>query len=234
MRTLLWLIVGAGSCGIWAQQAPRSTPKRPHPVWFSSRLKASTQAELGRRLNSPFPEGAEHPAGVNNCAEWLAKGTGAVGGEAAGPDAQAQKTSLAECLVLRALRDATAARLSSVADLKWDEGALAVLPPELAINVSDESIGAAKAASVRGQSWAELDRGAAASAGGQDQILVKGDGFSEKLILWGRGDFDRDGRQDLLVQTLDTLTEGSYRNIRLFVLTRKTAKARLSVVKELL
>ena len=41
-------------------------------------------------------------------------------------------------------------------------------------------------------------------------------------------------RQDLLVQTLDTLTEGTYRNTRLFVLTRKNSKSRLSVVKQLL
>ena len=75
---------------------------------------------------------------------------------------------------------------------------------------------------------------ATATVSGPDQLLVKGKGFTERLILWGRGDLDQDGREDLLVQTLDTLTEGTYRNTRLFVLTRKSPTAPLSVVKQLL
>ena len=73
-----------------------------------------------------------------------------------------------------------------------------------------------------------------ASAKGADRIIVSGKEFREQLILWGRGDFNGDGNEDLLVQSLDTLTEGTYRNTRLFVLTRKSADAALSVVRELL
>jgi len=95
-------------------------------------------------------------------------------------------------------------------------------------NVSDESVNKAKAASARGRSWPDEDPTAKAVTARSDEIVVTGTGFKETLVLWGRGDFDGDGRQDLLVETRDTLTEGTYRNLRLFVLSRETPTARLS------
>ena len=44
-------------------------------------------------------------------------------------------------------------------------------------------------------------------------------GAEQSLALLGRGDINRDGEQDLLVTLQDTLTGGSYVNLRLFVLT---------------
>jgi hypothetical protein len=226
MRTAFWLLVAAAVSGLGADHS--------YPVQLSSRLDVSSQAELGRRMSTAFAEGTAHPAGVNNCSELLAKGREALSAPASGPDAQAQKSTLANCLVYRALRDAGGAHWSHVADLKWDESVLPLLPPQLAINVSKESILAAKVASARGGRWVDNDRAAIAAVSGPDQILVTGKGFTERLILWGRGDFNHDRTEDLLVQTLDTLTEGTYRNTRLFVLTRHTATGRLSVVKQLL
>ena len=43
-----------------------------------------------------------------------------------------------------------------------------------------------------------------------------------------------DSVQDLLVQTVDWMSQGGYRNTRLFVLTRKNAESKLSVAKQLL
>jgi hypothetical protein len=118
--------------------------------------------------------------------------------------------------------------------LKWDGSVLPLLPPQLAINVSDESIRAAEAAAKANKSWANTDKTASASADAPDRVIVRGDGFIVRLILWGRGDLNGDGVQDLLVQTLDTLTGGAYRYTRLFILTRKSADGKLSVVRELL
>jgi hypothetical protein len=164
-----------------------------------------------------------HPKGVNNCSQLLS--IASMPAASAGQDTQATRIN---CLALRELSSARPARSSHVADLKWNARVLSLLPAELAINVSDEAIHKA-----RGKAWTDLDRTASASESGADQIVVKGEGFTESLILLGRGDFDDSGSQDLLVKTLDTLTGGTYRNIRLFVLGRKTATARLRVVREL-
>ena len=130
------------------------------------------------------------------------------------PEIGARRSTMAKCLVLDALGHAKPARSSYVRDVSWDEHVLPLLPPQLAITVSDESERAANEAASRGQNWREFDPAVAASSKGPDQIVVTGDGFIERLILWGRGDFSGDGSQDLLVQTLDTLTEGTYRSTR--------------------
>ena len=141
---------------------------------------------------------------------------------------------MAGCLVLRELRYANRARVSYVRDLKWDEGVLPLLPAQLAITVSTDSERAVTAAVNRGQSWLEFDQTASATPKGPQAIVVTGTGFRQQLILWGRADFNKDGTEDLLVQSLDTLTEGTYRSTRLFVITRKTATGRLVLVRSLL
>ena len=235
-RTVVGMILfWAGLSGLGAQTPEASgPPKDAYPVQLSSKLDVSSQAELGKRMNAAFAEGVAHPAGVHNCSELLGRARYRIFAGAIGPDAQARRSTLANCLIFQKLRGAAASRSSYAADLKWDERVMPLLPPELAINVSSESVRAAKAASARGRKWVDLDRDATVTVSGPDQLLVKGNGFTERLILWGRGDLDQDGREDLLVQTLDTLTEGTYRNTRLFVLTRKSPTAPLSVVKQLL
>jgi hypothetical protein len=123
---------------------------------------------------------------------------------------------------------------SFVADLKWDERILPLLPPQLAISVSGENVRAAEAAAVAGKSWADVDPTVTATLDGMDRVTVKGNASIVRLILWGRGDFTGDGVEDLLVQTLDTLPGGTYRYTRLFILTRRTADGKLTVVRKLL
>jgi hypothetical protein len=144
-------------------------------------------------------------------------------------------STLVDCLVFSELRGALPAHSSFLRELKWDEQVLRLLPPQLAISVSAESKRAAETAANQGRNWQDVDPSVAASAGskGPEEIVVTGNGFSERLILWGRGDFDGDGIEDLLVQSFDTLTEGTYRNTRLFVLTRRSAGGHFSLVRSL-
>jgi len=240
LRPLLMLGVVVIFSPVLRSHDAQPTPSRKpgYAVQYSSRLNLSSASEIDQRLDAPFAEGTAHPAGVDSCTQLLAKCGPALPGNCASRsssgsdrDLQAQKSTLVDCLILRELQHATPATSSHVVELKWDEHILPLLPPQLAINVSAESIRKAKAAATRGQSWPDFDKSAAASTDGPDQIVVQGDGFLERLILWGRGDFNGDGIEDLLVQSLDTLTKGTYRNTRLFILTRKTPRGKLSVVR---
>jgi hypothetical protein len=224
-----------------SQAAPPAEAHKPgYPVQYGSRLNLSSATEIDQRLQASFAEGVAHPAGVENCSQLLAKcepGSAKNCAEGSSPsdrDVQAQKSILVDCFILQELRHATPSTVSHVAELSWDEHILPLLPPQLAINVSQEMLAKARAAAARGESWPDFDKTATAAADGEDQIVVQGNGFVERLILWGRGDFNGDGTEDLLVQSLDTLTGGSYRNTRLFILTRKTPHGKLTVVKTLL
>ncbi len=220
--------------------APKAVRKPGYPVQYSPRLNLSSATEIDQSLKSAFTEGIAHPAGVDNCGQLLDKcgsfSQGDCGGQsssASDRDVQAQKSTTVSCLILWEMRHATPSTTSHVAKLKWDEHILPLLPPQLAINVSDESLGKAKLAATRGEGWPDFDKSVTASNDGPDQIVVQGDGFVERVILWGRGDLNGDGIQDLLVQSLDTLAGGSYRNTRLFILTRKTPGGKLTVVRVL-
>jgi len=206
-----------------------------YPVQYSSRLSVSSAAEISPKLQAPFTEGTAHPTGIGNCVQLLAAckhGThGCAASSASGRDLLAQRSTLADCTVLEELRNAKPANRSFLAELKWDEHILQLLPPQLSITVSEEAGRRAEAAAERGQSWPKFDTTVKAEAAGSDQVGVRGNGFVQRLILWGRGDFNGDGFEDLLVQSLDTLTEGTYRNTRLFILTRKTAHGKLSLVR---
>jgi hypothetical protein len=236
MRTLpLLSVLAAASCALTPQDTQKSSGQQSgdYAVQLSSRLNVSSQSDLDQRLQAAFSDGTAHPAGVRNCVEMLALGARGAG-STAGRDYLEQRSTLVECTIFQQLRRAAPARSSFVAALKWDGGILPLLPPQLAINVSNENTRAAEAAAAAGRSWADTDKTASASVDAPDRVIVKGDAFIVRLILWGRGDLNGDGVQDLLVQTLDTLTEGTFRNTRLFILTRRSADGRLSVVRQLL
>jgi hypothetical protein len=228
-------MLAAASCAQSPQQTSGNSAGQSltYAVQLSSRLNASSQSDLDQQLSAPFTNGTAHPADVRNCVEMLAPGPRGAG-STAGPDYLQERATLVQCTILQELRGAKPVSSSFVATLKWDDSILPLLPPQLAVNVSNENIRAAEAAAKANKSWADIDKTATASANGPDSVMVKGEGYIVRLILWGRGGLNGDGAQDLLVQTLDTLTEGTYRYTRLFILTRTSADGKLTVVRQLL
>lgn len=235
-RALTFALLLMSAALAWPQDAARGKDRSAsYPVQYSSRLNLSSGAEISERLRAPFTEGTAHPNGIDNCVQLLAsckpRSRDCAASSGSDRDLLAQRSTLADCTVLEQLQKARPATRSFLAELKWDERVLPLLPPQLSISVSDEARRKADMAAQRGQSWARFDASVKAEAKGADQIEVRGDGFSQQLVLWGRGDFNGDGLEELLVQSLDALTEGTYRNTRLFILTRKTARGRLSLVR---
>ncbi len=212
-----------------------STGAASYPVLYGAQLKVSSRQQLEQRLHAPFVEGTAHPAGISNCVQLLDRRRQSSQSQASDREIQAERSTLVDCMILDQLWRAKPARSSYLSDLAWNEHVLSSLPPQLAITVSTESERAVDAAAAQGKNWPTFDPSvtAAPSSKGPDQIVVTGNGFSEQLILWGRGDFNGDGIEDLLVQSLDTLTQGTYRNTRLFVLTRRAANGQLSLVRSL-
>jgi hypothetical protein len=61
---------------------------------------------------------------------------------------------------------------------------------------------------------------------------AEGKDWRTDVEILGRGDFDSDGRADLLVKTVSTGSEGSWCEIRLRLLTRRRPDGPLAVTRE--
>jgi len=227
--------IRAGACFLAASLVllPAQDRGASIAVSYSDRLHVSSRPELDRRLRAPFLNGTAHPNGVSNCTQWLDL-PGTRGNQASDRLVPAQRSTLAECLVLRELSRALPARSSYLRQLQWDAGVLPLLPPQLAINASPFSRQGAAGAARQGRNWLTFDPSVTATVHAPDTILVSGQGFRTQLILWGRGAFDPSRTEELLVQSLDTLTEGTYRNTRLFILARRSPTGPLVLVRSLL
>lgn len=58
-------------------------------------------------------------------------------------------------------------------------------------------------------------------------------GAEQRVRLVGRGDFDGDGIEDMLLSSSDAAIGGSYRAVRMFVLTRRQPGGNVELVREL-
>lgn len=221
-------------CGPQASPGPPSTTSQTVNVTYNLRLKVKSKADLQLRLARPFQVGMAHPRGVNTCREFLAsvKSKEAILPSLSGPEL----STLADCMVIGALFSAVPPRVSRFQDLAWSPTVLSLLPPGLAIAVSKEAEKAAETADQDGKTWKEFDASIEADedSKGPDEIVVSGSGFVQRLVLWGRGDFTGQGNDELLVESYDALTEGTYRNVRVFLLGRDTNEGGLRIVTILL
>lgn len=202
------------------------------PIEYGSRLQVTSRAGLETLFHAPFGR-ATAPAGIKNCSELIANHS--LEHQAKGNiEFQAQQSTRARCLVMDQLRRAKPSRVSFVHGLALDAALLKILPPQVTITASDEMARKAAAAAANGKSYLDFDPSANATAKGPDELAINGEGFTQTLILWGTGDFTGDGVEDLLVQSSDAFTEGTYKAIRLFMLTRRAATGMLTVVRELI
>ena len=139
----------------------------------------------------------------------------------------------AECHALQALGEATPAQRTHLARFTLDSQALGILPPNLALSISNDELRAVEIASAKGLTWPEYEHISSATAEREHALRVNGDGWGSRVEIYGwNADFDADGFEDLLVKVHGWLTEGSYETIRLLLLTRTREGGRLDLVKE--
>jgi hypothetical protein len=138
----------------------------------------------------------------------------------------------ADCYALRALQQAVPAQHTYLSDFHLNEQAVNYLPPDLGLIISRDDVEKARSANAKGLSWRTVTPPSKVTVENNDTILVEGDGWHVRVKVMARGDFNRDGIEDLLVKTRGWLSEGSYEAVRLLLLTRTQAGGRLSLVQE--
>lgn len=138
-----------------------------------------------------------------------------------------------QCRALSELKAARPAKVDYLEQFRLEPKAMRYLPPDLSLAFSKDAEAEVKKASKAGKSWHEFEPKAKVTAPTKGALSVTDAATEVHVAILARGDLDGDGVQDLLVQTQDAATEGTYRFGRLYVLTRRSLGARLDVVKEL-
>jgi hypothetical protein len=137
------------------------------------------------------------------------------------------------CNTLDLLTRARPARTSHLRALPWNASLLALLPAAFGSQIDPAHRAAADRASAAGKSLRALDPKATAKPGSVPHSLVieEGDG-NGSILLYAQalGDFDADGIDDTVVSVTNADTHGPYRQVRLFLLTRREPDGMLRVL----
>lgn len=220
---------------------PTPVPARTGDLWWSPALGLPTlggiEESLGRAFDSPYDvflaeKGAPpKPAIVTNCENYFQ-----LREEGYEPltetDLAAFKLEGARCNAIRALRAAQPGTRNRLDAFRLESTALSLLPPAMGPENSPLDREERQRATELGKSWGEFNPGASIAPSGPYEAKVVGSDWTTELELLGLADFNGDGSDDLLVRSLSYGKEGSWREVRLRLLSRPTGKKLLTIVDE--
>ena len=98
--------------------------------------------------------------------------------------------------------------------------------------MSEDEIKKVRAAEIEGLSWDKYDKALQTRMEDADVLVVEGRTWEARLEIYGRGDFDADAVEDLLVKVSGSMKEGTYQSTRLLMLSRTSDDAVLKVSRE--
>jgi hypothetical protein len=136
-----------------------------------------------------------------------------------------------ECLAIQAIQLAKPAHVSFLRTFRLGPDALGLLPPDLAPVISSTDRENARRASAKGLFWKQFHPAATATPEG-NALAVLEDDTRTLVKIYGRGDFNKDGIDDLLVRVDTAALHGTYRTSRLLLLTRIRAKGPIKTIRE--
>jgi hypothetical protein len=234
--------------GCAQQPAVRADPGAASPtaaptetLWWSPLLMLASirdiPAALASRFETPLdvtaasPTAGAPPGVMTNCESYFAfrKRGYEVQSE---NDSAVMKLEGARCQALMTLRTTALVSRRPPLPFAFDAKALASLPPALGPGPSPGERTRRQEATSQGLSWRAYDPKATMVALGAGSAIVTGTDWTTKLEVLARGDFTGDGTTDVLLRTVSHGTEGSWREVRLRVLSQDQGQPVLAIKSE--
>lgn len=179
---------------------------------------------LPERQELVLQRGHNEKAKVVSCYDWLElrnNGYKAV----TTYDLSMQSFFKDRCEEIEYLKKAVPAKVSHLDGFRLSVDSLAELPAAM-----EPSPSRSPKASPEG-SWKDIAPNSQVKVIDPHQVEITGEGMTSRILLKARGDFNRDGIEDLLLFMLSSVTEHTYRAYNHVILTRKEKGGRLIVVK---
>ena len=232
--TTLWLALAAATL---AESLPTAAGPATveNGLWWSSSLQLRAIADIEKNLSVPMSDKflvriGETPASVRTCRDFLGIATKSFDTE---DDAEWKVIWYQgmRCLALDWLGKAKPAPQTFLGAFNWSKIDLSDLPPELGLQISPEATESVKKASATCKSLRNVEASARITRRKGDEITVRGAGWSGTITLLGRGDFDGDGVEDLMVKRMGAVERGTAAESSLFLLTKTSERGCLRVVR---
>jgi hypothetical protein len=135
------------------------------------------------------------------------------------------------CRILVAIQGAKPSRVDYLGGFALENARLKDIPAAVIPTPSPDEEQQLKKASARGVSWKRWDRRIHVTKTDRGTIVVDSPDTHCFLSIEGRGDFDGDGVEDLVLYRSGGGQEGTWNSASAFVLTRRSPRGRVEVVK---
>jgi hypothetical protein len=135
------------------------------------------------------------------------------------------------CRTLAAVQKARPALVDNLGAFSLDNARLKDIPAAVIPTPSPWEEKQLQTATARGASWKRWDRKAHVTLSLDDRIVVQGSDTISWLAVRGRGDFDGDGIEDLVLSRIGSGREGTWASSAAFVLTRRSPQGKVQIVK---
>ena len=217
------------------------------PVTWSAAPGGSAHPDLGRALDKPLvnpwrlvDRKTRRTRHVGTCKELLALDPtaepmdvhdGAPPTPLIESDWNLYVEDLVACRVIVAIQSAKPARVDYLGPFPLDNGRLKEIPAAVVPTPSEDEEEQLAKASARGVSWKKWDRKIHVTRTGHGTVIIESPDIHCLLSVEGRGDFDGDGVEDLVLYRSGGGQEGSWHSTTAFILTRRSPRGRIEIVK---
>ncbi len=218
---------------------PQTVQASSSSVWVSSNLIQAGKAiasALNEPFDAPYPVTLSTPPGatktLTTCSDYLPV-EHSIYSAGSALDFQSLRAAGARCDALNLLRSAKLTQVPSSPAFSFVNIRTKSLPPQLALNISNEQIARADAIAGHQGSILDLDPSVMLSKQAQDTATLNTKNWSESLTLLAQGDILANGQNDLIVRRDATVTHGTYTSATIFLLSWVPSSQRLTLVREL-
>jgi len=196
--------------------------------------KAGLQAALGKDWYAPIvvssPDQKGDSKDIKNCINYF---TAAQSGKQ--PVKEFERSAYMEfglmCLAARDIANAAPATTSYMKGVILGEKTPKEFPRQLSMVVSE-----AEFEKMLGDKskihWADVNQLMSVEKINDFQVVYQNRGGRQELALVAKGDFNKDGVEDVLVTSKDSVVDGSYNAMRMFLLTKYKAGSDYVLLKE--